>query len=694
MTKEKVCTCKGCKGEGTSTCGCGCLDEKTLNNPHISHCGHHGDDSHDHSHHMKSYLYKFIISTILSIPVIILSPIIQGWFNYSLVFPYSEYIVFGLSIIIVIYGGKPFYEGLINEIKHRSPGMMSLVSVAITISFIFSSLVTFKLVSSQMDFYWELVTLIDIMLLGHYIEMKSTMVATNALKSITELLPQTANLYLDNKETIEVPIKDLTLNQVVLVKPGDKVPVDGIIIDGVSTIDESMITGESNPVLKEINNEVLGGTINGDGSLLVKITKLGDETYLNQVIKLVDESLGYKSNTQRLADIAAKYLFYVSVSVALITWLIWGLVGASGDMILERIVTVIVITCPHALGVAIPLVTSVSTSLAARNGLLIKNRNAFENANKINHVIFDKTGTLTYGKFSVTQFINFNKDEQLTLNIANQLESNSNHPLAKGIVDFTKNKAKLIKISNFENIVGQGITATYNNELIGVVSPNYLKLNKINYNHDEYLKLISEGNTVVYIFKEKEVLGLLSLKDEIKPSAIKAINSLHKMGIHTHMLTGDNEIVADLVAKELGITSYRHSVLPHEKSNFIEELNNHGNYIAMAGDGINDAPALAMSDLGIAIGAGTDVAINTADVILVKSDPNDIVNLLKLAKSTKRKIIENLLWALGYNVITLPLAAGILEPFGISISPAFGALLMSVSTVVVALNARLLKIKK
>lgn len=692
---EKVCTCKGCKGEGTSTCGCGCLDEVSLSNPHIKHCGHHGDGDHDHSSHMKSYLYRFLISTILSIPVIILSPVIQGFFNYEFSFLYSEYVVLLFSSIILIYGGLPFYQGLINEIKNKEPGMMSLVSVAVTISFVYSVLVTFNIVHSHMDFYWELVTLIDIMLLGHYIEMKSTMVASNALESITELLPNKANLYINENETKEVLIKELKLDQIVLVKSGDKIPVDGVIIKGKSTVDESMFTGESNPVLKEMDDLVLGGTINGDGILLVKITKLGDETYLNQVIKLVNESLGYKSNTQRLADIAAKYLFYVSVSVALITWVVWGLLGASGDMVLERIVTVIVITCPHALGVAIPLVTSVSTTIAAKNGLLIKNRNAFENANKINHVIFDKTGTLTYGKFSVSNIILLN-DNKDALNILYTLESNSNHPIAKGISNHLKDKAKRININDIKNEVGFGILGIYNEKVVGAVSPNYLKENKIDYDIKQYEELIKKGETVIYLFKEKDVLAIVSLKDEIKPNAKKAIKSLHKMGIKTHMLTGDNEVVASLVAKELEIDSFYHSVLPHEKSEYIEDIKNENkdNFVAMAGDGINDAPALALSDLGIAIGAGTDVAINTSDIILVKSDPNDIVNLLKLAKVTKRKIIENLLWALGYNIITLPIAAGALDFLNVKVTPALGALIMSLSTVIVAVNAKLLKLKK
>ncbi len=705
----KVCTCKGCKGEGTTECACGCLNDETAhqhhNHQHHDHhsqehahhhsigCapGGHGHGGHDHSSHLKDYLVRFLVSTILSIPVLVLSPMIQGWLGYSFSFPGSEYVVLLLATFIFIYGGKPFFMGAYYELKAKEPAMMSLVALAITVSFVYSVLITFGL--SGMDFYWELVTLIDIMLLGHYLEMKSSMVASNALESLTKLLPSTAHLYISDSETLDVPLSDLKHDQIVLVKPGEKVPVDGIVFRGTSSVDESMVTGESSPVLKAVADEVIGGTINGDGLLLVKITKLGHETYLSQVVELVNTSLQSKSKTQRLADVAAKYLFYVSIAVALITWLVWGLLGESTEFILEKVVTVIVIACPHALGVAIPLVTSISTSLAAKNGLLIKNRNAFENGRKVNHVIFDKTGTLTFGKFSVTDVIEVASTKKDILAIAYNLESASTHPIAKGIVEYAKSSDSHLDVTDYKNVAGFGVTGTINQKLSGVVSANYLKTNAISFDEKQYQTLISKGETVVYVIAENKVLGIITLKDTVKPSAKQAVHELSRMGITSHMLTGDNEVVAKVVANEVGIIHYKHSVLPHQKSDYIKDLKGYQQHIAMTGDGINDAPALAASDLGIAIGAGTDVAIETADVILVKSEPKDVVSLIKLSKTTYRKMIENLIWALAYNIITLPLAAGALHFMGVMISPALGAVFMSLSTIVVAINAQFLKIK-
>ncbi|MBN3490218.1 copper-translocating P-type ATPase [Acholeplasma equirhinis] len=712
--EEKVCTCPGCKGERKSECNCGCLDSEkscnhdgedhshhhhTHNHSHHnhshhdhSHHGHHGHGGHDHSAHIKDYLIRFVVSSILSIPVLLLSPMIQNWLNYSITFQYQEYVVLIFATAIFAYGGWPFFSASYYELKAKEPAMMSLVALSITISYVYSVLVTFGL--SGMDFYWELVTLIDIMLLGHFLEMKSSMVASDALQSLTKLLPSEAHLIINDNETKDVPLSELKKHQIVLVKPGEKVPVDGDIVKGESAIDESMVTGESNPVVKTINDQVIGGTINGDGLLEVKISKLGEETYLSQVVKLVNDSLGNKSKTQRLADIAAKYLFYVSITVALLTWLAWGLVGESQEFILEKVVTVIVIACPHALGVAIPLVTSISTTLAAKNGLLIKNRSQFENARKVTDVIFDKTGTLTDGKFSVTNVYAISKDIEYVLDLAYVLEKPSTHPIAKGILAYSQINESNLKVANYKNLPGYGVTATINGLNSGAVSVAYLDKENIKYDQKLHQELVDKGQTLVYVIEDQKVLGLITLQDQIKPSAIDAIKKLNALGIRTHMLTGDNKSVAEKVANELGITTFKHSMLPHEKSAYIDSIKQPGSFIMMTGDGINDAPALAKSDLGIAIGAGTDVAINTADIILVRSEPKDVLNLIELSKSTYRKMVENLIWALAYNVLTLPLAAGVLAFTGFVISPAVGAILMSLSTIVVSINAQFLKIKK
>ncbi|HLT00404.1 MAG TPA: copper-translocating P-type ATPase [Acholeplasma sp.] len=715
---KKVCSCPGCKGEGTDSCTCGCLTNESAckheghdhahhhhhdhshhnhnhhdhsHHGHHGHHSHHGHGGHDHSAHIKDYLIRFIISTILSIPVLIFSQQFQEWFNYSISFPFDEYVVLVLATAIFIYGGIPFFSAAYYEIKAKEPAMMSLVALAITVSYVYSVMVTFGF--AGMDFYWELVTLIDIMLLGHFLEMKSSMVASDALASLTNLLPSEAHVYVDGN-THDVPLKDLKVNQVVLVKPGEKIPVDGLILWGESSIDESMVTGESNPVFKTINETVIGGTINGDGVLRIKVTKLGEDSYLSQVVKLVNESLMSKSKTQRLADLAAKYLFYISITAALITWLAWGLVGADTDFIFTKIVAVIVIACPHALGVAIPLVTSISTSLAAKNGLLIKNRNAFENARKVKHVIFDKTGTLTDGKFTVTNVITIKRNLKGILEIAHLLEQTSTHPIAKGILEYTKNVKTTLQVVDTKNLPGYGVIGKIDGKNVAAVSQAYLNKEGIFYDKNVQADLDQQGLTIVYIVEENEVLGMLTLKDQVKPSAIYAIKELNSMGIVTHMLTGDNEAVAKRVASELGITTFRASMLPHQKSQYIDEIKIDGTFVAMTGDGINDAPALAKADLGIAIGAGTDVAIETADIILVKSEPKDVLKLIELSKKTYRKMIENLIWALAYNVFSLPLAAGALYSIGFEISPAIGAILMSLSTIIVSINAQFLKLKK
>lgn len=709
----KVCTCPGCMGEGSSNCSCGCLagDHECSHDDHEHH--HHHHESHEHMHHdhheheghehhsghhghhhhgnLNDFIIRFLISLIFTIPILILSPMIQTWFNYSLDTGFNGYISFGLATILLVYGGKPFYMGAYYELKEKAPAMMTLVTLAIVVAYGYSTAVVFGL--PGMDFFWELATLIAVMLLGHYFEMKSSMVASNALESITKLLPSTAHL-ISEDGVIDVAISNLKLHQVVLIKPGEKIPVDGMVIEGTSTVDESLITGESKPIIKTINDIVIGGTINGDSTLKVKITKLGKDTYVSQVVNLVNSALESKSKTERLADIAAKYLFYVSISVALITWLVWGLLGMDGAFIAEKVVTVIVIACPHALGVAIPLVTSISTTLAAKHALLIKNRAQFEQARKINAVVFDKTGTLTEGKFVVTSVFSKHLSEREVIEIAANLESSSTHPIAKGIL----NHAQSLNITpkpyhHFKNIPGLGITALNEDKTLGAVSEQYLIQENIPYDNAIVNQAMEHGETLVFVIENQMLHGMISLKDTVKPNAKEAIAQLNKMGIETYMLTGDHEVVAKNIAHELGITHYSAGILPHEKASFIESLKQ-TKKVAMVGDGINDAPALASANLGIAIGAGTDLAIDSADIILVKNDPNDVVKLLSLAKKTYRKMVENLIWALFYNVITLPLAAGIFYNVGFEIAPSLGAVFMSLSTIIVAVNAQLLRIKK
>ena len=659
-----------------------------VNNDHHDHHDHHGH--HDHGEMILEYKRLFWISLILTIPVLILSPMIQSWFNIDLSFKFDKYIVLILSTILLILGGKPFFVGAVDEIKAKSPGMMSLIALALFISFTYSTAVVFGL--DGHDFFWEFAMLITIMLLGHYIEMKSQVAAGDALKSLSELMPSEATL-ISGEELLTVKTDSLKLNDVVLIRPGEKVPVDGIIIEGTSSFNESMITGESLPVERKLNDFVIAGTINGDGIVKVLINKIGEDTYINQVIKLVDEASKNRSKTERLADVFAKYLFYLSILAALITTIAWIIVGKDSNFILERVVTVIIIACPHALGLAIPLVTARTTSIAAQNGLLIKNRTLFENAKNVNAVVFDKTGTLTEGAFSVSEFKHLKHDRNDVLNIAYSLEINSNHPLAIGLVNYAESeKAELLPTSNFENISGVGIKGIINKKEYLIVSPNYLDKNNIGYDKDYVLNLQKDTNTVFFLLEEHQVIAQFALRDKIKVSAIKAVDNLKKLGIKTIMLTGDNLTTATVVANELGIDLVFAEVLPHEKALKIAELKK--DYIvAMAGDGINDAPALKESDLGIAIGAGTDVAIETADIILVKSDPNDIVSLIKLSKATNRKMVQNLVWGTAYNILALPLAAGVLYSVGFLLPPAVGAILMSLSSIIVAINARLLKLE-
>ncbi|WP_234031576.1 copper-translocating P-type ATPase [Lentibacillus cibarius] len=606
-------------------------------------------------------------------------------------FPFDQYIVFVLSTFLFFYGGWPFLTGGISELKNKNPGMMTLIGLAILVAYVYSSMTVFGWEGK--DFFWELATLIDIMLLGHWIEMKSVMGASNALEELVKLMPNEAHKLDENGEVTDVPTSELQQGDHVLIKPGEKIPVDGTIYEGKSAIDESMLTGESVPIEKEKDDEVIGGSVNKEGSIKIAVEKTGEDSYLSQVVTMVKEAQESKSKTQDLTNRAAKWLFYLALASGFITLFIWLALGYAFDVALERMVTVMVITCPHALGLAAPLVVAVSTSLSAKRGLLIRNRANFEGARNLNAVVFDKTGTLTQGEFGVTELIpngDYEKDEVLVW--AASLEQNSEHPIASGIVSSaTEQGLELKTIETFESITGKGIEGTIDGRKVNVVSPGYVQNNDMTYDQKTFEQLSEEGKTVVFVLLDDELIGMIALADMVRDTAKEAIASLKKKGVETIMLTGDNKKVADWVAGQLGIDEVYAEVLPDDKANQVKTIKGKGWKVAMTGDGVNDAPALATADLGIAIGAGTDVAMESADVVLVKSNPNDVVSLMELSRKTYRKMIQNLWWAAGYNIVAIPLAAGVLAPIGIVLSPAVGAVLMSLSTIIVAINAKLLK---
>lgn len=656
---------------------------------------HHEQEVHEgHDHHqmmVDDFRKRFMVSLILTVPILILSPMIQMFLNINLRFNGDSYLLFILSTILFIYGGKPFIKGAADELKEKSPAMMTLIAMAITVAYIYSSLTVFVLKGS--DFFWELATLIVIMLLGHWIEMKSVMGASNALSELIKLMPETAHLIDEKGDLAEVPVKKLMAGDKVLIKPGEKVPIDGIVYEGHSSVNEAMITGESVPVEKGSDDDIIGGSINGEGILKFQVTKTGEETFLSQVIKLVKDAQASKSKTQRLADTAAKWLFYIAMTMGILTFIVWLLVGASLDFAIERAVTVIIISCPHALGLAIPLVTAVTTSIAAKRGLLIRNRAAFENARKLNMIVFDKTGTLTKGEFGITDIKEIGTSREDLLTLAYSIEINSEHPIAKGIVNEGKQiNLKKLEVKDYQNITGEGLKAKIDERDIRIVSPGYMKNMGLEFDEDSYEKLALQGKTIIFILEDMKLLGYIALTDIVRDEAKAAIRKLKEINVSSVMLTGDNQRVASYVGEKLGIDQVMAEVLPEAKADKIKSLQNDGYVVGMTGDGVNDAPSLAVADLGIAIGAGTDVAIETADVILVRSNPMDVVNILKLSKATYRKMIQNLIWATGYNIIALPLAAGIFYNQGIVISPALGAVLMSLSTIIVAINAKLIRI--
>ncbi len=661
-----------------------------------NHGGKNGHGSHNHTGHhemmIKDFRKRFIISVGISIPVLLLSPMIQDLlgFEFALFPEFDKYILFVLSTIVYFYGGWPFLTGLVDELKEKSPGMMTLIAVAISVAWGYSSATTFGVDGST--FFWELVTLIDIMLLGHWIEMKSVLGASRSLQKLVEMMPSEAHLLKDGS-TEDVKVDQLKKDDLVLVRPGEKIPVDGLITKGKSNVNQAMVTGESKPVKKSKDDKVIGGTINGDGSLTVSVQEVGDDAYLSKVIHMVRDAQGKKSKTQNLADKIAFWLTVVALTVGFGTLVTWLALGKPFVFGLERMATVMVITCPHALGLAVPLVVAISTSMAAQRGLLIRNRTAFENSRKITLLAFDKTGTLTKGNFGVTRYGSFNEkfDDKEILQLAGALEEKSEHPLATGIMQKIKDeKIKVSEADNFNAIKGEGIEGNVENKKVKVVGPGYVKKKKINIPEKAYK---DESETVVFILVDDELAGFIAMADEIREESYESIKTLKETGLKVVMITGDNEKVAKSVSDELGLDGYFAGILPDQKLEKIKEFQEKGEFVAMTGDGINDAPALAAADIGIAVGSGTDVAAETADIILVNSNPKDITSLILFGKATYRKMIQNFIWATGYNVVAIPLAAGVLISVGILISPAMGAILMSASTVIVAINAQFLKRK-
>lgn len=635
---------------------------------------------------------RFWISILFTLPILVLSPMIQTFLGVreTVRFPGDSYVLFILASIVFFYGGWPFLKGLFDELGKKQPGMMTLIAVATSTAYSYSTAVVFGL--SGKIFFWELATLVDIMLLGHWIEMKSIMGASRALEELAKLMPSEAHKVMPDGNIQDVPLSELHTGDKVIVKPGEKLPVDGEVLEGLSSVNEAMLTGESKPISKKEGNEVIGGSINGEGSLTVEVKKTGEQSFLSQIVQLVREAQQTKSRTQYLANSAAFWLTIIALSVGALTFFVWlAVVNKDVAFALERTVTVMVIACPHALGLAVPLVVAVSTSLAAGNGLLIRNRVAFEKARKIQAVIFDKTGTLTQGKFGITDTIAFSdgvgKDE--LIKIAASVEARSEHPIAKGIASSVK---EVYPVEEFKAITGKGAQGVVNGKHVMVVSPGYLEEQGIDVDAEKINPLAEQGKTVVFVVIEGEPKGAIALADIIRPESRKAIAILKDMGIRCMMLTGDGRQVARWVSQEIGLDEFFAEVLPQDKASKIKEVQSRGLTVAMTGDGINDAPALAQADIGIAIGAGTDVAVETADIVLVKSNPLDAVAILGLSRATYSKMVQNLVWATGYNAFAIPLAAGVLYQSGILLNPATGALLMSLSTVIVAINARLLRV--
>lgn len=671
--------------------------EKDEHSHHHQNHDHHsesdssaaGFDKHA-GHHTPDFLKRFWITLVLSVPVLLLSHMIQQWLGFTIAFQGDKYVLLVLGSIIYFYGGMPFFKGFLGEVKAGAIGMMTLVALAITVAYVYSVAVVFGL--PGMDFFWELATLIVIMLLGHWLEMRSQMAASKALQSLVALLPNDVTVE-HNGSPVKIKLEQLKNGDTVIIRPGEKVAADGLIVEGSSYLNESMLTGESVPVRKESGGKVIAGSINGDGALKIKATGVGKDSYLNKVINLVQDAQAAKSNTQNLADKVAKWLTIVAIVVGVGTFAYWYITMGDLAFALERMVTVMVTACPHALGVAIPLVVAISTTLSATNGLLIRNRTAFETTRKLSTIIFDKTGTLTKGSHTVQKIIPLTEhySENDLLQYAAAVQQNSEHHIAKGIMQtLSEKKLELWKSDNFRYMQGIGVTGIVNGKSVVAAGPNYFVQN------NKQVPAIPEeinqdAETVNFILIDDVPVGIVSLADTIREGAKEAIDQLRSMNIKSFLLTGDNEKVAAAVSKQLGMDGYLANVLPHHKQEKVKEFQDKGEIVAMTGDGVNDAPALAAADVGIAVGSGTDVAAETADIILVNSDPRDVVKMIDFGKKTYSKMIQNLVWAVSYNVVAIPLAAGVLYPTFV-LSPAMGAVLMSVSTIVVALNASLLKI--
>ncbi|WP_312609013.1 heavy metal translocating P-type ATPase [Mammaliicoccus sciuri] len=666
---------------------------------HDNHASHHHHSG--HAHHHGNFKVKFFVSLIFAIPIILLSPLMGVNLPFQFTFPGSEWVVLILSTILFFYGGKPFLSGGKDEIATKKPGMMTLVTLGISVAYIYSLYAFYmnnfsSATGHTMDFFWELATLILIMLLGHWIEMNAVGNAGDALKKMAELIPNSAIKVMDNGQREEVKISEIMTDDVVEVKAGESIPTDGIIVQGQTSIDESLVTGESKKVQKNQNDNVIGGSINGSGTIQVKVTAVGEDGYLSQVMGLVNQAQSDKSSAELLSDKVAGYLFYFAVSVGVISFIVWMLIQNDVDFALERLVTVLVIACPHALGLAIPLVTARSTSIGAHNGLIIKNRESVEIAQHIDYVMMDKTGTLTEGNFSVNHYESFKNDlsNDTILSLFASLESQSNHPLAISIVDFAKSKnVSFTNPQDVNNIPGVGLEGLIDNKTYKITNVSYLDKHKLNYDDDLFTKLAQQGNSISYLIEDQQVIGMIAQGDQIKESSKQMVADLLSRNITPVMLTGDNNEVAHAVAKELGISDVHAQLMPEDKESIIKDYQSDGNKVMMVGDGINDAPSLIRADIGIAIGAGTDVAVDSGDIILVKSNPSDIIHFLTLSNNTMRKMVQNLWWGAGYNIVAVPLAAGILAFIGLILSPAIGAILMSLSTVIVAINAFTLKLK-
>ena len=671
-------------------------DHSKMDHSKMDHSGHDGNApmgmaGHDHHKMMvKDFRKRFWVSLIITIPILFFSPMIQRFFGYDFLLPGNPYILFALSSFVYFWGAWPFLKGFYGEMKTKGAGMMTLISMAISVAYFYSTATVFGLKGE--DFFWELSTLIVIMLLGHWIEMKSVLGASKALQLLVSMLPSEAHKVVG--DTIQdVKLDNLIKDDIILIKPGEKIPADGVITEGSSYLNESMLTGESKPIKKELDDKVIGGAINGNSTLKVKVEHTGKDSYLSKVIKMVDEAQRTKSKMQNLSDRAAKWLTYVALAIGFGTLAVWLILGFPFVYALERMVTVMVIACPHALGLAIPLVVAISTAVSAQNGLLIRNRTAFEESRKISALLFDKTGTLTKGDFGVTRIESVDKkyaaDEVLRL--ASALEQSSEHPIAVGIIKKVKaDNVTIPKPEKFNSITGKGVEANVEGKQVKVVSPGYLRDEKIAIPDDAYS---DAAETVVFVLIDGKLAGYIALSDEIRPESAEAIKTFKKNNIKVYMATGDNEKTAKAVSDKLGLDGYYAEVLPHQKVEIVKDLQGKGDFVAMTGDGVNDAPALAQANVGVAVGSGSDIAAETADIILVNSNPKDIANLILFGKATYSKMIQNLIWATGYNIVAIPLAAGVFYASGFVLGPAIAAVFMSLSTIIVAINAQLLKRK-